>query len=99
MGLLMTRPSLQSASVTVACSTIYTVSNSRNSMFSPSALAFSAYKSQEEEVFPTVAAPSSKIFVPMNNKKRHLRIMNWTADLFNDSRYCLFVCYFIVVEF
>lgn len=49
LGLLMTRSSLQSASITVACSTIYTVSNSRNSMFSPSTLAFSAYKSQEED--------------------------------------------------
>lgn len=44
-------------------------------------------------MFPTVAAPSFKIFVPMNNRKKHLRITNWTADLFNDSRYCLFVFY------
>lgn len=46
-------------------------------------------------MFPTVAALSFKIFVPMNNRKKHLRITNWTADLFNDSRYCLFVCLFV----
>lgn len=103
LGRLMTRSSPQSAGVTVACSTIYTVSDS---MFSPSTLAFSAYKRQEEEEEDArrsqhLLLHRSRYLCRWITKRSILELRTGLQNLFNYSRCCIFLSrlFVLMVEF